>query len=65
MYLKYGNIHPRTLLADLGRQDETFRREVAWREFYAAILFHFPDSALQYFRPELERMTYAPPSLTS
>jgi deoxyribodipyrimidine photo-lyase len=61
VYLKYGNIHPRTLLADLGRADEPFRRELGFREFYASVLFHFPDSAREYFRPELERMTYAPP----
>jgi deoxyribodipyrimidine photo-lyase len=49
------------VLADLGRQDEPFRRELAFREFYASVLFHFPESARHYFRPELERMTYAPP----
>ena len=36
VYLKWGCIHPRTLLADLGRRDETYRKELAWREFYAA-----------------------------
>jgi deoxyribodipyrimidine photo-lyase len=61
VYLKYGNIHPRTLLADLGAADEPFRRELAWRDFYASVLFHFPDSAREYFRPELERMTYVSP----
>jgi deoxyribodipyrimidine photo-lyase len=61
VYLKYGNVHPRTLLAGLGAADEAFRRELAWRDFYASVLFHFPDSARKYFRPELERMTYASP----
>jgi deoxyribodipyrimidine photo-lyase len=28
VYLKYGAIHPRTLLADLGEQGETFRRQL-------------------------------------
>jgi deoxyribodipyrimidine photo-lyase len=60
VYLKYGNVHPRTLLATLGGSDEAFRRELAWREFYASVLFHFPNSAREYFRPELERMTYTP-----
>ncbi len=60
VYLKYGNIHPRTLLASLGPADDAFRRELAWREFYASVLFHFPGSAREYFRPELERMTYSP-----
>ena len=48
-YLKYGQIHPRTMLADLaergGDSVETFRTELAWREFYADILHQRPDSA--------------------
>ncbi len=47
-YLKWGTIHPRTLLADLDahRQgDRTFRNELCWREFYADVLWHQPRSA--------------------
>jgi deoxyribodipyrimidine photo-lyase len=48
-YLKYGSVHPRTLLADLsghtGQGAETFRKELAWREFYADVLWHEPRSA--------------------
>jgi deoxyribodipyrimidine photo-lyase len=61
VYLKYGCIHPRTLLADLGEQDETFRQELAWREFYASVLHHWPASAREYFAPQLAAMTYARP----
>ncbi len=59
VYLKYGVLHPRTLLADLGPGEETFRKELAWREFYAAILHFFPDSAREYYQPELAAMTYS------
>ena len=48
VHLKYGTVHPRTLLADLGEDGpgaETFRKELAWREFYADVLWHRPDSA--------------------
>ncbi|GAA2878582.1 deoxyribodipyrimidine photo-lyase [Pseudonocardia halophobica] len=49
VYLKYGCIHPRTVLADLARKRsasaDTYRSEIAWREFYADILFQRPDSA--------------------
>ena len=40
-------MHPRTLLADLGDGGgaETFRKELAWREFYADVLWHEPRSA--------------------
>ncbi|MHC3004456.1 cryptochrome/photolyase family protein [Gordonia sp. GN26] len=45
-YLKYGNIHPRTLAADLGKGDgpQAFLRELAFRDFYADVLFHWPHS---------------------
>jgi deoxyribodipyrimidine photo-lyase len=62
VYLKWGSIHPRTVLADLGPRDETFRKELAWREFYAAVLHHWPDSARRYFQPQLAAMQYASPS---
>ncbi|MDJ0393846.1 deoxyribodipyrimidine photo-lyase [Rhodococcus sp. G-MC3] len=49
VYLKYGNIHPRTMLRDLGKlRNEgaaSYRRQIAWRDFYGDILFQRPDSA--------------------
>jgi deoxyribodipyrimidine photo-lyase len=61
-YLKYGCIHPRTLLADLaGDRSEAARRythELAWREFYADVLWHRPDSAREYLHPQLQGMGY-------
>ena len=61
MYLKWGAIHPRTLLADLGQGDDTYRGELAWRDFYATILATWPESAREYFQPELATMDYARP----
>ncbi|MHA6780111.1 cryptochrome/photolyase family protein [Pseudonocardia saturnea] len=53
VYLKYGLVHPRTLLADLASRRsesaETYRTEIAWREFYADILHQRPDSARKNF----------------
>jgi len=61
-YLKYGCIHPRTLLADLaGHDSEAARRyatELAWREFYADVLWHRPESARAYLNPQLQDMEY-------
>ena len=61
-HLKYGEVHPRTLLADLagkrGKNVDSYRSELAWREFYADVLFHHPRSAREYLRPEMARMTY-------
>lgn len=44
-HLKYGEIHPRSLLAELSDHDEVFRKEICWREFYADVLAQRPDSA--------------------
>ncbi|MGY1739134.1 MULTISPECIES: cryptochrome/photolyase family protein [unclassified Blastococcus] len=66
-HLKYGTIHPRTLLADLadlgpaGERTEAVRRftdELAWREFYADVLWHRPETAREYLRPELQALGY-------
>ena len=60
-YLKVGALHPRTLLAGLDPEDpgsETYRRELAFRDFYAAVLHHHPDSARHYMRAELEGLPY-------
>lgn len=44
-HLKFGTIHPRSMAADLDSNDETYLRELAFRDFYAAVLYHWPDSA--------------------
>lgn len=63
--LEFGTVHPRTLLADLSGQRgtgaQTFRTELAWREFYADVLWHQPRSAWHDLRPALRGMTYDDP----
>ena len=47
-YLKFGTIHPRTLAADLDVRDRgaaAYLRELAFRDFYAAVLQQWPASA--------------------
>jgi len=67
VHLKWGEIHPRTMLADLAQSDaprkavDRYRTELAWREFYADVLARRPDSARDYYRPELAAMTYDDP----
>jgi len=62
-YLHLGCIHPRTLLADLagdtGTGARTFVNELSWREFYADVLWHRPDSARGYLQPAFKGMTYS------
>src|SRR5664279_1671115 len=61
-YLKWGCIHPRTMLADLGRLRSpgaaAYRRELAWREFYADLVFHRPESLRQSIDPVVDEMTW-------
>ncbi len=62
-YLKFGEIHPRTLLQGLGdsKAHDTFRKEIAWREFYADVLFHNPDTDTEYYAPRFKAMRYDKP----
>ncbi len=57
-YLRWGQIHPRQLLNDLGDAPghATFRKELAWRDFYADVLFHHPSSARDNLQPKLSSM---------
>jgi deoxyribodipyrimidine photo-lyase len=62
-YLKFGEIHPRTLLANLGesKAHDTFRKEIAWREFYADVLFNNPHTDTDYYAPKFKEMRYDKP----
>jgi deoxyribodipyrimidine photo-lyase len=57
-YLKWGCLHPRQLLSKLGRQrsHEAFRTELCWREFYADVLWHRPETAREAFQPRMAAM---------
>jgi deoxyribodipyrimidine photo-lyase len=67
VHLKWGEIHVRTLLADLAssRANATsvqrYRTELAWRDFYADVLLRRPDSAREYYRPEFADLAYQEP----
>ena len=58
--LAFGEIHPRTLLAELGDSDGevVFRKELAWREFYADVLWQDPASLDDYLIPKFAKMRY-------
>jgi len=65
VHLKLGELHPRTLLADLARHPDAsgdgaraFVGELAWRDFYADVLWHRPDSAWRDLRGDLHGMDY-------
>ena len=60
VYLKYGCIHPRTLVAQLpeGPGGEAVRREVVFRDFYADVLHHRPESARTELQPQMAALEY-------
>lgn len=65
-YLKFGVVHPRTLLADLtqhpdGDGVQRFVTELAWREFYADVLANNPTSLEADLRPDLAGLAYDEP----
>lgn len=62
-YLALGVLHPRTLLAAIGElgdaDSDRFRTELAWREFYADVTWHRPDSLRADLNPV--PLAYDPP----
>jgi deoxyribodipyrimidine photo-lyase len=66
VHLKWGEIHPRTMLADVAQVagdagPRTYRSELAWREFYADVVWRHPESTREYLQPRLAGMAYDAP----
>jgi len=59
-YLKYGCIHPRTMHAALPAGDgaTTYGAELIWRDFYADVLWHRPESARAELLPAMSALEY-------
>ena len=59
-YLKYGCIHPRTMHAALGTDEGalSYGGELVWRDFYADVLWHRPDTARADLNPQLAGLEY-------
>ncbi|HYB81449.1 MAG TPA: deoxyribodipyrimidine photo-lyase [Mycobacterium sp.] len=56
-HLKFGAIHPRTMVADLDLRrsgPQSYLRELAFRDFYAAVLHHWPVSAWRNWNSEFD-----------
>jgi deoxyribodipyrimidine photo-lyase len=60
VYLKYGCIHPRTMLHDLGpgAGESKLAGELVWRDFYADVLWHRPESARTELLEPMIRLEY-------
>ncbi len=58
-HLRFGTIHPRTAVAAAaggGEGAATFISEIAWREFYADVLHHHPDSVREPLQAKMSRL---------
>jgi deoxyribodipyrimidine photo-lyase len=57
-YLKFGIIHPRQLLQRLDGSagSDVFRSEIAWREFYADVLFNQPETTWKNLQPKMDAL---------
>jgi deoxyribodipyrimidine photo-lyase len=58
-HLRFGTLHPRQVLAATEANPgstgtQVFRSEICWREFYADVLFHQPESTWRVLQPSLE-----------
>ena len=61
--LAFGEIHPRTLLNELNDSPAhtVFAKELAWREFYAEVLWRNPHTLTDYYEPRFAKMRYDEP----
>ncbi len=57
-HLKFGTIHPRTMAADLGsgKGGQAYLRELAFRDFYANVVYSWPDSTWWNWNKNFDRI---------
>jgi deoxyribodipyrimidine photo-lyase len=58
VYLRFGTISIRQLVATALAQSETWLNELIWREFFMHVLFHFPFSATENFNPRYKHLQW-------
>ncbi|MGA0042762.1 MAG: cryptochrome/photolyase family protein [Flavobacteriaceae bacterium] len=58
-HLRFGTVSIRKMIMlGLESKDDTFLKELVWREFFMQILFHFPHSSTQCFKPQYDRIEW-------
>jgi len=66
--LRWGHLHPRTVLYDLrehrSKGAAALARQIAWRDFFADVLFHRPDAVSRPIRDEFAKMPTDDPDRT-
>lgn len=58
-HLRFGTISIRQLVKiGLQTKDQTFLKELIWREFFMQILWHFPKTVTHSFKPKYDRIEW-------
>jgi len=58
VHLRFGTISIRELAKKAIQTSDTFLNELIWRDFYQMILFHFPHSVDQAFKPQYDAIEW-------
>lgn len=58
LHLRFGTISIRKLAKIALEHNETWLNELIWRDFYQMIIFHFPSSANNSFKPQYDKITW-------
>jgi deoxyribodipyrimidine photo-lyase len=58
IYLRFGIISVRTLVARALPLSETWLNELIWRDFYMMILWHFPHAAKNSFKKDYDQISW-------
>ncbi|WNM18237.1 cryptochrome/photolyase family protein [Flavobacterium capsici] len=59
IYLRFGVVSIRKMVAKaLESKNETFLKELIWREFFMQILWHFPHTVNKSFKPKYDKIVW-------
>ena len=59
IYLRFGAVSIRKIIAiAIAEKNETFWNELIWREFFMQILWHFPHTSNQSFKPKYDEIQW-------
>jgi deoxyribodipyrimidine photo-lyase len=58
VHLRFGTVSIRELARIAIKQSESYLNELIWRDFYQMIIYHFPNSATQSFKPQYDKIQW-------
>lgn len=58
-HLRFGTVSIRKVVQKVAEdKNETFLQELIWREFFMQILYHYPKTVTESFKPKYDRITW-------